>query len=102
MIFSYDSGFVVLSIAVAILGAFTGLVMMTGIKGVSHAQARLRICLGGLGIGGGVWSMHFIAMLAVKLPIPLSYDVTQTAEAKRRLALTFGVDPSSVKITIEA
>jgi hypothetical protein len=53
--------------------------MMTGIKGVSHGQARLRICLGGLGIGGGVWSMHFIAMLAVKLPIPLSYDVTQIA-----------------------
>jgi NO-binding membrane sensor protein with MHYT domain len=79
MVFSYDPGFVVLSIAVAILGAFTGLVMMTGIKGVSHAQARLRICLGGLGIGGGVWSMHFIAMLAVKLPIALSYDVTQTA-----------------------
>jgi NO-binding membrane sensor protein with MHYT domain len=79
MVFSYDSGFVILSIAVAILGAFTGLVMMTGIDGVSHTQARLRICLGGLGIGGGVWSMHFIAMLAVKLPIALSYDVTQTA-----------------------
>jgi diguanylate cyclase len=76
--FTYDQGLVALSIAVAILGSFTGLVMTTGIRSVSKAEARLRIVLGGVGIGGGIWSMHFISMLAVILPLKLSYDIVET------------------------
>jgi NO-binding membrane sensor protein with MHYT domain len=53
--------------------------MTTGINRVSAISRRLRILLGSLGIGGGIWLMHFISMLAVILPIELSYDVTQTA-----------------------
>jgi diguanylate cyclase len=70
---------VALSVAVAILGSFTGLVMTTGIHRVRRGEAVLRIVLGGIGIGGGVWSMHFIAMLAVQLPIPLNYAVIPTS-----------------------
>jgi NO-binding membrane sensor protein with MHYT domain len=77
--FTYNQGLVVLSIAVAMLGSFTGLVMTTGIGNVPRSEAKLRIILGGLGIGGGIWSMHFISMLAVVLPIKLSYDVAETA-----------------------
>jgi NO-binding membrane sensor protein with MHYT domain len=77
--FIYDEGLVALSIAVAMLGSFTGLVMTTGIRNVSGPEAKLRIILGGVGIGGGIWSMHFISMLAVILPIELSYDVAETA-----------------------
>jgi NO-binding membrane sensor protein with MHYT domain len=77
--FTYDRGLVALSIAVAMLGSFTGLVMTTGIQNARPAEARLRIVLGGVGVGGGIWSMHFIAMLAVILPIRLSYDVAETA-----------------------
>jgi NO-binding membrane sensor protein with MHYT domain len=79
MEFTYDSGLVALSIVVAILGSFTGLVMTTGIHRVSRSEARVRVVLGGIGIGGGVWSMHFIAMLAVQLPVPLSYSVIPTS-----------------------
>ena len=78
MDFTYNMGLVALSIAVAMLGSFTGLVMTTGIYKVRGPEFILRIVLGGLGIGGGVWSMHFIAMLAVILPIPLSYDIPET------------------------
>jgi NO-binding membrane sensor protein with MHYT domain len=77
--FTYNQGLVALSIAVAMLGSFTGLVMTTGIQNVRGVEARLRIVLGGVGIGGGIWSMHFISMLAVILPIRLSYDVAETA-----------------------
>jgi NO-binding membrane sensor protein with MHYT domain len=79
MEFTYDSGLVAVSIAIAILGSFTGLVMTSGIRHIRGPEAVLRIILGGIGIGGGVWSMHFIAMLAVILPIELSYEVSQTA-----------------------
>jgi NO-binding membrane sensor protein with MHYT domain len=78
MEFTYNPSLVALSIAVAILGSFTGLVMTTGIHRASGSSAALRILLGGLGIGGGIWSMHFISMLAVILPVELNYDVTQT------------------------
>jgi NO-binding membrane sensor protein with MHYT domain len=77
--FTYNTGLVALSIAVAMLGSFTGLVMTTGIRDAGRAEVNLRIVLGALGIGGGIWSMHFISMLAVMLPIQLSYDVAETA-----------------------
>jgi NO-binding membrane sensor protein with MHYT domain len=77
--FTYDSGMVAVSIAIAILGSFTGLVVTTGIRQIRGPELILRVVLGGLGVGGGVWAMHFVAMLAVNLPVPLSYDPTETA-----------------------
>ncbi len=79
MEFTYDPPLVVLSIAVAILGFFTGLVMMTGIRAIRGPEAAIRILLGGIGIGGGAWAMHFVAMMAVVLPVKLSYEVYQSA-----------------------
>jgi NO-binding membrane sensor protein with MHYT domain len=29
-------------------------------------------------MGGGIWSMHFVAMLAFIMPIPMSYDIGLT------------------------
>ena len=88
MDFTYNTGLVALSIAVAMLGSFTGLVMTTGIRNAGSAEVKLRIALGALGIGGGIWSMHFISMLAVILPIQLSYDVAETA-ASAVIAIIF-------------
>lgn len=76
--FTYNPSAVALSIAVAILGSFTGLVMTSGIRRTSGRIKMIRIFLGGLGVGGGIWSMHFISMLAVILPVELYYDVTRT------------------------
>lgn len=91
MEFTYDSGLVALSVGVAILGSFTGLIMTTGIRQCAPAESALRIVLCGLSIGGGVWAMHFIAMLAVELPIALSYDVTLTVlSATLAMLFTWG------------
>jgi PAS domain S-box-containing protein len=30
-------------------------------------------------MGGGIWSMHFVAMLAFRLPLPMTYDLGLTA-----------------------
>jgi NO-binding membrane sensor protein with MHYT domain len=86
--FTYDACLVAASIAIAILGSFTGLVVTTGIREVDGREAMLRVVLGGLGIGGGIWATHFVAMLAVTLPIPLSYDPAKTA-ASAIVAVTF-------------
>lgn len=78
MEFTYDPALVALSIAIAILGSFTGLIMTAGIRRVRGPEATLRIVLGSLCVGGGIWSMHFVAMLAVNLPIELRYEAIQT------------------------
>ena len=86
--FTYDLGLVALSITIAILGSFTGLVVTTGIRQVQGPEMVLRVILGGVGVGGGIWSMHFISMLAVILPVPLSYDLPETV-ASAVLAVIF-------------
>ena len=51
MEFTYNPGFVALSIGVAILGSFTGLVMTCGLRQGEVSAAKLRMVLGALGVG---------------------------------------------------
>lgn len=77
---TYDIWFVILSYAVSVFGSFTSLELAGRVIEEAHKMKRLlwiiaaAIALG----GGGIWSMHFIAMLAFKLPIPVNYDVALT------------------------
>jgi diguanylate cyclase len=74
---SYDPTLVMLSILVAITGALTGLTMTAGYS-ASARRGNFGLLKGAVVIGGSIWSMHFIAMLAVKLPVPINYDFIQT------------------------
>src|ERR1700679_4342826 len=40
--------------------------------------ARIWLGIGGVVRGVGIWSMHFIGMLALSLPIQLAYDIPTT------------------------
>jgi PAS domain S-box-containing protein len=71
---SYDNRLVVLSVAIAILAAWTALDLAGRVT-----AARRRVWLGWLGggaaaVGIGTWSMHFVGMLAFNLPVPVEYD----------------------------
>lgn len=78
---TYDIWFVILSYVVSVFGSFTALELAGRVIEEAHKMKRLlwivaaAVALG----GGGIWSMHFIAMLAFKLPIPVNYDITMTA-----------------------
>lgn len=74
---SYDPTLVMLSILVAITGALTGLTMTAGYSAGAR-RGGLGLLKGAIVIGGSIWSMHFIAMLAVKLPVPVNYDFIET------------------------
>ncbi|MBD2102211.1 MHYT domain-containing protein [Leptolyngbya sp. FACHB-261] len=72
---SYNLRLAVLSIVIAVLASYTAL-DLTG--RVTTAQGRTRRAWwlsGAVAMGIGVWSMHFIAMLAFCLPLPIAYDV---------------------------
>jgi NO-binding membrane sensor protein with MHYT domain len=74
MIVSYDATLVILSITVAIIGSFTGLLIMAQRGVFTNASYKLKIVAGAVTIGSSIWSMHFIGMLALGLPIPVDYD----------------------------
>lgn len=78
IIVSYDAVLVLLSVSVAIIGSFTGLLIMTGIGDLGTASYKLKIVSGAAAIGTSIWSMHFIGMLALGTPIPIGYDTLTT------------------------
>jgi diguanylate cyclase (GGDEF)-like protein len=75
MLRSYDHRIVVISILVAMLASYTALDMANRIAINRNTAARWWLAGGSLAMGIGIWSMHFIGMLAFRLPIALSYDV---------------------------
>jgi diguanylate cyclase (GGDEF)-like protein len=80
LIGSYTPSLVVVSLLVAMLASFTALDMANRITTApSPRLSALWLAGGGFAMGLGIWSMHFIGMLAFRLPIPLGYDVGWTA-----------------------
>jgi diguanylate cyclase (GGDEF)-like protein len=75
---SYNSLLVLFSLLVAILASYTGL-DMAGRISTSQGRAAFGWLVGGAcAMGTGIWSMHFVGMLAFNLPISLGYDLTIT------------------------
>lgn len=71
----HDLGLVFLSIAIAIVASYTAL-SLSGRVTVAAGQIRkLWLSGGAIAMGIGIWSMHFIAMLAYNLPIAITYDL---------------------------
>ncbi|QIZ71753.1 MHYT domain-containing protein [Oxynema aestuarii] len=71
----YDWRLVVVSIVVGMLASYTAIELSR--KG--HYERRLEgwvwVILSAIAMGVGIWSMHFVGMLALKLPFLLSYDI---------------------------
>ena len=80
MLGDYDALLVILSVVVAIVASHVALDLTSRIK-ASHGRKASQYWLigGAVSMGIGIWSMHFIGMLAWRLPIPVWYDVTMTS-----------------------
>src|SRR5690606_7983170 len=63
-----------MSIVVAIVAAYTAIDMTRRIAMTGERASRWWLGGGACAMGTGIWSMHFIGMLAFDLPIPLGYD----------------------------
>jgi PAS domain S-box-containing protein len=71
---SYDYRLVTLSVAIAMCAAFAAL-DLAGRTTASRGRVRLAWLAGGAAsMGLGIWSMHYIGMLAFLLPVPVLYD----------------------------
>ena len=79
MIGTYNPWLVLLSIVVAIFVSHTALNLSSRVaRSTGRPSARLWLGGGALSMGCGIWSMHFVGMLAFSLPITLSYDIGTT------------------------
>lgn len=76
---TYDYWLVLSSFLVATLASYTALDLSSHISVLVGRRIRYAWLAGGAtAMGIGVWSMHFIGMLAFSLPIPLGYDLAIT------------------------
>ena len=72
--FTYDITLVAASLAISLMASFTGLTVTNGISALSIPKRKTAIGMAAIVIGGGIWSMHFVAILALELPVPIAYD----------------------------
>jgi signal transduction histidine kinase/CheY-like chemotaxis protein len=74
----YESPLVLVSILVAIFASYTTLRLAERVTS-AHGRAVYAWTAGGaLAMGSGIWAMHFIGMMAFRLPIPVGYDLRDT------------------------
>ncbi len=69
---------VVLSILVATFASYTALDLGGHVAASRGLARRVWLVAAAITMGGGIWSMHFVAMLAFTMPVPMSYDVGLT------------------------
>ncbi|MDE2624357.1 MAG: EAL domain-containing protein [Betaproteobacteria bacterium] len=71
---NYNSLLVFFSLIVAILASYTALDMAARVTTTQGRTSRWWLAGGACAMGFGIWSMHFVGMLAFSLPIPLGFD----------------------------
>jgi PAS domain S-box-containing protein len=85
---TYDVRLVALSVLIAILAAHAAL-DLAGRTAAARGNLRFAwLACGAFAMGFGIWSMHYIGMLALKLGVPILYDFPTVALSL--LAAMFG------------
>src|SRR3981189_2937265 len=75
---THDPYLVALSILVASFASYTALNLGGHVGAARGLAGRVWLVAAAITMGGGIWSMHFVAMLAFRMPIPMSYDIRLT------------------------
>jgi two-component system sensor histidine kinase/response regulator len=71
---SYDFRLVALSILIALFASYAALELAGRVTLARGASRQLWLICGATAMGIGIWSMHYVGMLAFRLPIPVQYD----------------------------
>ncbi len=75
---THEPWLVALSVIVAIQGAYVGLSLAVQVAGAAGMRRRLLLAAAALSLAVAIWSMHFVGMLAVRLPFQVDYLVLPT------------------------
>ena len=74
----HDPALVALSIAIAVFASYTALDLGGRVRGAAPGRRWAWIGAAAIAMGGGVWAMHFIGMLAFDVAMPVAYEVGLT------------------------
>lgn len=75
---AHEPWLVLLSLAVAIQGAYVGLSLAVQVRESAGLRRRLLLAASAISLAVAIWAMHFVAMLAVRLPFAIDYLVFPT------------------------
>ena len=75
---TYEPGLVLLSIVMAIQGAYVGLSLAVQTGEAAGMRRRLLLAGAAFSLAVAIWTMHFVGMLAARLPFPVDYLVFPT------------------------
>ncbi|EWY38011.1 histidine kinase [Skermanella stibiiresistens SB22] len=78
MVFSHNPWLVALSFATAAFASFVALDMIERLRQANGRARQVWHAGASAALGGGIWSMHFIGMLAFSGPAELQYDPAMT------------------------
>jgi len=78
MIFEHSPYLVVLSVLVAIQASYVGLSLAKRINSSDGAMRRGLLAGSALSLATGIWGMHFVGMLAIKIPFSIDFGVLPT------------------------
>jgi NO-binding membrane sensor protein with MHYT domain len=106
----HDPYLVALSVAIAILGGYTGFGLAARIRGTPDASHRLLLAGAAFFLAVGIWTMHFVGMLAAPLPAGAVYLVLPTIISFLICALVVGIslffvsvgEPSMLRVVSSA
>ena len=92
---SYDPLLVLASIVVASLAGYAALDLSARV-GVAEGPGRMRwIAASAVAMGIGIWSMHFVGMLALSLGVQIGYDVPLVI-----LSMLVAIGASAITFTV--
>ena len=94
---SYDLRVVAASFFIASFASFVALDLTSRVRTRDRVVARRWWAAGSVAMGTGIWSMHFVGMLAYTLSIPLGYTAAMTF-----ISWVAGVAVSAVALAIAA
>jgi diguanylate cyclase len=106
----HDPYLVALSVVIAILGGYTGFGLAARIRGTPDASHRLLLAGAAFFLAIGIWTMHFVGMLAAPLPAGAVYLVLPTIVSFLICALVVGIslffvsvgEPSMLRVVSSA
>jgi NO-binding membrane sensor protein with MHYT domain len=75
---TYSLELVWLSLIVAVAASYVAFALAAHISTTKGWAAAYWLAGGAIAMGTGIWSMHFVGMLAFELPIPMSYGIEAT------------------------
>jgi NO-binding membrane sensor protein with MHYT domain len=98
MFAGHDPYLVALSVVIAILGGYTGFGLAARIRGMPNVSRRVLLASAAAFLAVGIWTMHFIGMLAAPIPADTVYLVLPTIISFLICALVVGISLFFVSI----